>query len=169
MLKLERDLLILGLDPGNVTGFALLNLRGNLIKVGSIRDSSLGEIIKVIVIEGKVFAVSSDVTPLPQAAQKIAKKLSAQLIEPDHKLTLKEKIKMLNGYLKSQKRRIIIKNKHEKDAVVASLYSFKKISPLLSKIRDTLKQKNKLYLEEKIQRKVILENIPIAEAIRQLN
>ena len=164
-----EKLLIAGIDPGTVSGYAIIDIEGNLIDLGSERELTTGDLILKITKHGKIFAIGSDVYPCPNLTNKIASRIGARVIGPDHDPRYLEKIKIVDTYLKNQKKIIEINNKHEKDALAAALYGLKKINTLLNKIDDHLKQNNKMYLREKVKMKVLLENKPIVEALRELS
>jgi len=161
-----KKLLVAGIDPGTVTAYAILDLDGNIISIGSGRELSQGEIVLELTKYGKVFAIGSDVYPCPNLTLKIARKIGAKVISPDHNLNYLEKIKIVDTFLKTKKERIDIQNKHEKDALAAALYGFRSLKTLMKKIDDHLKQKNKEYLYEKVLNKVLTEDIPITDAVK---
>ncbi len=73
---------------------------------------------------------------------------------------------MMDNFLKTKKEFIKLNNKHEKDALVAALYGLRSINTLIKKIDDHLKQKNKSYLDKEVKRKVLVDQIPISEAVK---
>lgn len=164
---LRLELLIAGIDPGTRSAFTLLDLDGNLIEIKSFRNVSLDKLISEISKKGKIFLIGTDVIPCPLAVQKIAKKLGSKIIIPDHNLTYLEKIKIADTYLKKQKQRIKIENKHEKDSLVSALYTYKRIKPLLKKINDAVKQHNLEKYEKEIRKEVLLKNKPISSVIKE--
>ncbi len=157
-----------GIDPGTQSAFALLDLEGNLIKLYSERNVSSEDLIRYIAKEGKIVLIGSDVTPVPKGVKKVASALGARLIEPERNLQLHEKIKIVDVYLKNQKTFIEIQNKHEKDALCAALCSFKRVSYLFKKIDDTLKQRNLEHLSLQVKENVLIENISINNALRDI-
>ena len=160
-----EKLLIAGIDPGTQSAFALLTLSGDVVRLFSGRNVSAERLLKELAKEGKVAIVGTDVTPAPQLVKKVARSLGARLIEPERNLQFHEKIKIVDEFLKKKSDFVEIQNKHEKDALCAALYSLKKISYLLKKIEDTLKQKNLEHLSLEVKEKVLLEGIPIAKAL----
>ncbi len=164
-----EKLLIAGIDPGTTNAFCLIDLEGNVVSIGSGRELSHGRILSEITKHGKVFALGSDVYPSPNLTKKIASILGARVISPDHDLSYLEKIKIVDSFLKKKKEKINIQNKHEKDALAAAIYGLKRISSLIKKIDDNLKQNNKTHIHEQVKRKVLLENMPISDAVKILS
>jgi len=162
-------LLIAGIDPGTVNAYAILDIEGNVIDIGSGRTLNHGEITLKIIKYGKVFLVSSDVKVPHSAVKKIACRIGARVVSPDHDLKYFEKIKIIDSFLKTKKEFVDIKNKHEKDALAAALYGFKRIRSLVKKIDDYLAQHNKTHLAETVKRKVLVENSTISDAVRILS
>src|SRR3989338_2436699 len=162
------ELLIVGIDPGTQSAFAVMTLTCELVKVGSGRNVSRQDLIQQIRSFGKVVLVGTDVTPVPAVVKKVAATLGARVIEPDRNLQFHEKIKIVDAYLKTRKEFVVLENKHEKDALCAALYSLKRMNTLLKKIEDTLKQKDLVHLSEKVREKVLLENVSIAHALSVL-
>jgi len=47
-----KELLIIGIDPGTTTGYALLNLKGNIIEIDSSKEYDLATLITKITKQG---------------------------------------------------------------------------------------------------------------------
>ncbi|MBI5389158.1 DUF460 domain-containing protein [Candidatus Woesearchaeota archaeon] len=45
----EKTLLIVGIDPGTTTAYAVLDLEGNVLKTHAQKDIDLGDVIKAII------------------------------------------------------------------------------------------------------------------------
>jgi predicted RNase H-like nuclease (RuvC/YqgF family) len=118
---------------------------------------------------GKIFLIGCDVNKCPGSVAKISRSLGARIVNPDHNLNHIEKIKIVDRFLKNKKEFIKIENKHEKDALAAALYGLKRINTTIKKISDHLKENNKLHLFENVKREVLLNNLPISEAVKNYN
>lgn len=167
MLKLEK-LLIAGIDPGTIGAYAILDLKGNIIEIDSGRDFNHSKIIAEITKHGKIFLIGSDVYQCPALTTKIARRIGAKIISPDHDLKYLEKIKIVDTFLKTKKEFVKLENKHEKDALAAALYGLKRMKSLIKKIEDHLQQNNIKHLDEVVKRKVLLENVPVSKAVKLL-
>ena len=60
-----KHLAIIGLDPGTTSAYAILNLKGELIKTNSGKEFSLSEMIKEIMDECTPLIVSTDKAKIP--------------------------------------------------------------------------------------------------------
>ncbi|KHO54520.1 MAG: hypothetical protein QT09_C0003G0049 [archaeon GW2011_AR18] len=130
-----EKILIAGIDPGTVSGYAIIDIDGNLVSLGSERELTTGDLILKIIKHGKIYAIGSDVYPCPNLTNKIATRIGVRVISPDHDLKYLEKIKIVDTY----------------------------------KIDDHLKEHNKIYLKEQVKRRVLVDNVPIVEALRELS
>ena len=164
-----KRIIIAGIDSGTTKAYALLDIKGNIIDIGSSKNSHYSDLILKITRYGKVYAIGSDVYPCPNKTLKISRIIGAKIIQPNHDLGYLEKIKMKDNFLKTKKEYVDLKNKHEKDALVAALYGLKKINSLIKKIDDHLKQNNKEHLIDEVIAKVLLENMPITSAVRKIS
>lgn len=163
----KQQLYIAGLDSGAISAYFLLDLKGNVVEFQSFRNSSPDIITKELTKKGRIVLLGSDVKPASTLTQKISKKIGVSILEPDHNPNFHEKIKLVDRFLKKQKTKIPIKNKHEKDALASALYGLKQINTLLAKIDNHLKQINKESLAEKVRYEVLIENKPISVAVRE--
>lgn len=161
-----NKLLIAGIDPGTVGAYALLDLDGNIVDIASGRDFNQSKITYEMTKHGKIFLIGCDVYQCPALTARIASSIGARVINPDHDLKYLEKIKIVDDFLKTQNNFVKLENKHEKDALAAALYGLKRIRSLLKKIDDHLEQNDKQYLVDEIKRKVLLDNVPIAKAVK---
>ena len=162
-------LLIAGIDPGTVGAYALLDLDSNLISISSGRHLTQSNLTLEIIKHGKIIIIGCDVQQAPNLTAKVASSIGARVVSPDHDLKYLEKIKIVDTFLKNNKQFIKLNNQHEKDALAAALYGLKRIKNLMKRIEDHLEQNNKEYLSEQVKRKVLLENIPITEAVKSFS
>ncbi|MBI2675736.1 MAG: DUF460 domain-containing protein [Candidatus Aenigmarchaeota archaeon] len=131
-----EKLLIVGIDPGTTTAIACLDIHGSLVLSRSGRNMTRGEVVKMVNRTGKPFIVASDIFPPPKKVEKIAASFSAMLIHPEENPKRKKKVEKI-------KEMDIRKhpNKHEKDAMAAALYAYKRIRPEINKIEQELKRR----------------------------
>ena len=155
--------LILGIDPGSIIGYAVLDIEGKLLKLDSLQNSDLSKIISKINCLGKIVVVGTDINPAPKFVDKFASNFGAKIIVPKNDLLLKYKRKLINNFLKNKD--IKIKNKHQLDALAVALIAFKHYQPLFNKIDNNLNNENKIRFGKKIKNTVILKRIPIKKAL----
>ena len=86
-----KELLIVGIDPGTTTAYALLDLNGNLLDVNSSKNYDLGTLIKVIAEKGLPLIVGCDKKNVPWFVQDFATKTGAKVISPEEDLKVAEK------------------------------------------------------------------------------
>lgn len=162
------ELLIVGIDPGTITAYAIIDLKGKLLELNSAKHLSQASLINKLLKFGKTFLIGTDVTPTPKYIKKLATLIGAKTIEPDYNMQCIEKTKIVDKFLKKLAERIKIKNKHERDALIAALIGYKKIKPLIKKIDDHLASTGNLMLKKEIHEKVLIKKIPITKAIAQI-
>ena len=157
-----EKLIILGIDPGTTKGYAVLDINGEILEVKSSKKLDMNQIIQETFKFGKPILVGTDVKKVPSFVSKISGSLGAKTIFPDLNLRIRNKQALLRRFLKNKD--FEIKNKHERDALIAALIAYKSIKPLIKKIDDKYPRLNK----EEIKNLVLKENINIKEAIRLL-
>ncbi len=118
--------IIIGLDPGTTLGYAVLDIDGNIIAVKSSRQHRISNLIKELIGYGKIVIVASDVHPAASIVKKLASKTGARLMQPSSTLRIKDKKRLTSKHNYS--------NAHERDALAAAIYSFKRIRSLLKKV-----------------------------------
>ncbi len=165
MIK-DKRLLIAGIDNGSTKGYALLDLNGNLIRVSSSKKYTLASLTKEISSDGKVVKIGSDVNPCPQFIKKLATSLNSSIFVPKENILIKKKNQLSSDYIREKKLRdkIKLKDHHQRDALTAAILTLKSMNPLLNKINNHLRQKNKEYLSEDVIEKVIIEKVSISQA-----
>ncbi len=121
-------ILIAAIDPGKTTGIALLDVKGNVIKVTSLHNARTKEIINFIIKHGKPIIIASDVNPVPHKVKKIASELGAVLFYPSVSMRIKEKLRIIKGY------DINFNNYHEIDALAAAIKAYKRYRNFFAKL-----------------------------------
>ncbi len=114
----KRDYIIVGIDPGTTTAFAVLTLDGELRKLHSSRTISIPEVIEMIAEEGRPLIIASDVFPTPNAVEKIRRAFNAVLGTPQNMIATEDKIEFAKNYEYS--------NAHERDAIAAAVSVYRK-------------------------------------------
>lgn len=160
-----RKPIIVGLDPGNITAYAILGINGGLVAISHSRYYNVSSIISEVVKFGRPIIISTDRKKCPNFVKAVAGNLGSRLFTPKEDLSNVKKIKLVDTFLKFQKEFIEIENKHERDALAAALSAFRNVKPLLKKIEDGIKNKDKA---EKVKEVVLVNNVPIAEALKEV-
>ena len=163
----DKKLLIAGIDNGSTKGYALLGLNGDLIRVSSSKKYTLASLTREISREGRIVKIGGDVNPCPEFIKKLARSLNSDVYTPKENILIKKKNQLSSDYLREKRLRgkIKLEDHHQRDALTAAILTLKSMNPLLNKINNHLNQKNMQHLSESIIEKVIIDKIPIAEAL----
>jgi predicted RNase H-like nuclease (RuvC/YqgF family) len=157
-----NKLLLVGIDPGTTVGYCIFDLNGNLIEINSKKNLPFSSLVSILIEFGIPLIVSCDKTPAPKFVQKLAVKLGSKLIKPEENISVKEKRELTIPFKEK------IKNIHESDSLVAALFALDKIKPLLKKIENALKKRNKLELLDKVRETAIKQDLAISDIIEIL-
>ncbi len=156
---MEKQLLIVGIDPGTTIGYAFLDIKGDIVEINSSKDITITYLINTSLKHGKVVVVGTDKAKCPGLVESFATKLGARLILPKQDLLVNEK-KVLTKEHKT-------KNEHELDALASALFAYKRVRPLLKKVDSNLKNKKKQEISIKVKDLVLTnKGISINDAIK---
>lgn len=158
-ISFPKKLLICGIDPGETTGLAVLDLTGRVIFVGSKKNFGLSSIVEKIYEFGKPVIIATDVPKMPQFIEKLCSKTGAICYSPRHTISITEKneiIRQLN---------LEVSNSHERDSLIAALMAYRKYKNLFQKIDNILSYIPIRINNDEIKREVILGK-SIRDAIR---
>ncbi len=122
----EKQLLIVGVDPGTTLGYAAIDFEGNIIKLHSEKNLDLNLLISELIKFGRPLIVAGDKEYNPDFIARLAVKLGARVICPDYDLKVSEKREIAKEFETG--------NQHEIDALASALFALKKIGSLLKKI-----------------------------------
>lgn len=157
----------MGLDAGANYGIAILDTRGKLVDVGTMRQPSRGDIIKHILRFGRPVIIASDVSPLPQNILKVSAALGSRTYFPPTSLKIKEKKKFLEDFEKEFPDRL--GDIHQKDSVAAALKAFRVYHGLFVRLEETLEREGqKEKLDDLISTLLVRRGKNIAESIRNI-
>ncbi len=148
--------LILGIDPGITKAYAAINLRGEIISIKSSKSLTASSIVLEAMELGRIVVVATDRKKVPGFVEKIAVKLGARIIKPEHDLSVREKMRT--------KKRFRLSGKHSGDALSAAFYAYKELRPLLKKISLFAEKNNETGMLEKLEACVVREKVSIKKA-----
>jgi len=152
--------LIVGIDVGTTSGIAIFDLNRNLLYSGSKRGLSTSEMINQILKFGKPLMISTDKRKVPSKINKIAASFNCKVFSPDHDLGVEEKESIV---------KISIKNPHEKDALAAAMFAYRKYGAQFTNIDRTLASRNLQKYSDRIKEMIINKEAKnIAEAIEKI-
>jgi len=124
----KKRFLICGIDPGETTGLAILDLSGRILHISSKKEFGLSNILETIYTYGKPVLIATDVPKLPQFIERICRKTGAILHVPKQVIGVSEKNEIIRQL------GIKVTNTHERDALVAALMAYKKYQKVFQKI-----------------------------------
>ncbi len=116
--------LIVGIDPGNTSAVAAVNLEGELKLLKSERELPPRDIIRILIDEGKPVVVACDTEKMPSTVEKVATSLGATKFIPEEDLDRRRKKELGEG-----------NNSHEKDAVASARHAYKNLHRNIRKIK----------------------------------
>lgn len=149
--------LIAGIDPGTTVGWAVFDLNGKVVALGSQKELDLDSVISKSTAYGKIILVGSDKAKIPSFVEDVGTKCGARVVGPAQDVRVDEKRNMTSL--------LSFQNSHEMDALASGLIAFKKFHPLLNKIRLFLEKEKRLSLFENVAELVIKEEISIRAAV----
>ncbi len=133
-----KQLLIVGIDPGTTTAYALLDTRGNLLYTDSSKELDISALIFAIIGKGLPLIVGCDKKKAPGFVDEFATKVGARLVSPDEDMKVDEKQEMTKRFKEN------LNNTHEMDALASALFAFRKHKALFEKIENALRREDKL-------------------------
>ncbi len=154
---MQDDLLVIGIDPGITTAYAILNLEGSIVKLKSSKTLNLSTLITETIEEGKILAVGTDVKIVPKFIQKYCAKVGARVFYPKEDMKVGFKTRITSPYK--------VHDAHQRDSLAAALFAYKEIFPLLKKIEYHLKEHGKEHLSRQMQVLVIGKGMSISDAM----
>ncbi len=155
---LVKRLLICGIDPGETTGVAILDLSGNILHISSRKNMGITNLLELIYEYGKPIIIASDVPKLPQFIEKICKRIGAICFSPSHVYSISDKNEMIRQL------NVRVSNTHERDALVAAILAYKKYKNLFQKI-DSIISYIPLNLDADEIKKKVVYGASVKEAI----
>ncbi len=103
---------IVGIDPGTTTAVAVLDLDGNVLHLGSSRQTTMAGVTEILLSVGRPVVIASDVAEMPYSVEKIRRAFNATSFTPRQDLPVETKIELCSGFRYG--------NDHERDALSAA-------------------------------------------------
>jgi len=153
----EKQLLIVGVDPGTTLGYAVIDFEGNVVRVHSEKNLDLNSLISELIKLGKSLIVAGDKEHNPDFVDKLAVKIGAKVISPDYDLKVSEKRALTEDYE--------TENQHEIDALASAFFALKKIGSLLKKINIFVEHYKKESIEQQLIEFVVGKGLSIRDAV----
>ncbi len=157
--KLNKPIIV-GIDPGTTSGYAILDTTGRTIKTRSAKELDIKTMLSEITQEGTAIAIGTDKRNCPSIIQKFAANTGARIILPIADMAVREKQELTKGKEYG--------NDHERDALASAIKAYNDLQPLLEKIDRTLRLNEQTHLKEKVTKIVVSNNTSINRAIENL-
>ncbi|MEM2139077.1 MAG: DUF460 domain-containing protein [Candidatus Woesearchaeota archaeon] len=156
--------IIVGIDPGTTSAFAVLSFDFKVLKVKSKKSYSLAGIIYDVYKEGYPLIIATDKKEIPSFIKEFSQKTGSKIYNPKYDTKKGEKLYIVKekGFLD------FCKNTHEIDALASALYAYREYYSLIKKIDNYVKDENKSYLKNILLTKVIIEEKNILKAISEI-
>ena len=153
----KRKLLIVGIDPGTTTGYAVLDIEGNLLHLNSSKQLDLKKLISKTLDFGKVVLVGTDKAKAPGLVEAFGTKLGARIISPQEDIKVYDKRKMTDNF--------DFRDEHQGDALASALFAYKEMKTLLDKIDFFVEDAKKHGVRDRIKELVITKKMSIKNAV----
>jgi len=153
----EKPLLVVGIDPGTTTAYALLDVTGRVFEVYSAKELSVDTIIVKITSVGIPVCVGCDKAKVPAYVERIATQVSAKLFSPSEDIRIDEKRKLTKG--------MGFKNNHEMDALASAIFAYNRVENLFRRVDKFLEGKKKTEFSNKVKELVVKKSMSISGAL----
>ena len=152
-----KQLLIVGIDPGTTTAYALLDVHGKIVELKSAKELSVDSLISRVTKIGIPVCVGCDKAKVPAFVERFAVQVNARLFAPSEDLKIEEKRKLTKG--------MHFKNAHEMDALASAIIAFNRVESLFRRIDKFLEGKKKKGFSDKVKELVVKKGISISGAL----
>jgi len=153
----EKQLLIVGIDPGTTLGYAAIDFEGKVVEVHSDKHMDISSLISELIKLGRPLIIAGDKEYNPDFIGKLAVKLGARVISPDYDLKVSEKREIVKG--------LKVRNQHEIDALASAFFALKKIGSLLKKINIFVEHYKKEAMKDELIEFVVGKGLNIRDAV----
>ncbi len=152
----DKELLIVGIDPGTTTGCAIIDVKGNLVHLNSSKNFDLNLLISETINFGKIVLVGTDKANVPSLVKAFATKVGARIVSPKHDLKVEEKKDMAGSF--------DFGDEHQADALASALFAYKESKAMLDKVDFFAAKNKKSNILDEIKELVITKKISIRNA-----
>ena len=152
----NSKLLVVGIDPGTTTAYAVLDLSGNVVSVKSAKNLGINALLAEVTQLGKIAVIGTDKAKIPSLVEDFSAKTGARIIYPKEDLKVEEKKSMVKEFK--------TENEHQDDALASSLFAFKRIKGILERIDAFVKDNKKENIKDGIIDLVLTKEVSIREA-----
>ena len=161
----SKNRLIVGVDPGIVTGLALMSLDGKVLALFSGRNMSRRRVLSLVYEYGTPIIVAADVSKPSDYVKKLSSMIGAVLYHPERDMQIVEKA---NIALKlSEKDNVKVRTPHERDALAAAYKAFISYVDKFNKIDEILSE---LPIQVNVDevKELVVKGLPIRDALSRV-
>lgn len=154
--------LIVGVDPGMVTGVAVMDLDGRVIRLMSGRGMTRGQIARSLASLGRALLFASDVSPPPDMVAKLAAMHNALIFSPDRPMRTSEKSEIAG--MISDEQGVVVEDAHQRDSLAAAFKAYSSFRNKLEQCTSHVRlSREQVDLEE--VKALVVRGISISDAI----
>ncbi|MBW3001633.1 DUF460 domain-containing protein [Candidatus Woesearchaeota archaeon] len=153
----EKHLLVVGIDPGTTTAYALLDVDGKVVGLHSAKELSVDNLISKVTAIGIPVCVGCDKAKIPAFVEKFAIQVSAKLFSPSEDIKIDEKRKLTKN--------LDFKNNHEMDALASAIFAYNRVEGLFRRVNKFLEGKKKTEFSNKVKELVVKKGMSISGAL----
>ncbi len=161
-LKPSDRYIIVGVDPGIVTGVAVLDLNGRVLALHSGRNLSRRKVLDIVYRYGTPIIIATDVSKVPDYVKKLSSMTSSVLYYPDRDLSVTEKSEIVSRICQDQK--IQVKDPHQRDALAAAYKAYLAYRNKLEKAQEEVRKLNAPIPLEEVK-VLVIRGLSIKQAI----
>ncbi|MDI9619798.1 MAG: DUF460 domain-containing protein [Candidatus Nezhaarchaeota archaeon] len=159
--------LIVGLDPGIVTGLAILDLNGSPLLISSSLALDKVTIVKTLARLGKPVLIASDVKQPPAMIGKIASLMGCDVFTPQRDMTIDEKRSIIRENVENFKD--IVKNSHQRDALAAALKAFLSFKNKFAQLESKAKELALAPPQLELAKVMLIKGLTIKESLDKVS
>jgi len=161
--------LIVGYDPGITVGICVIDLKGNVMLLESLRYAGLDEIREKIAKIGNPVIIATDKATISAMINKLAATFNAEIWKPQRDLSIEEKKNIVKDFIQGISYGEIKLDTHKRDSLAAAVLAFRKYYPIYQSIERELKEKNIEHINpQTVFEKVIKTKRNIKEIINEI-
>ncbi len=161
----SKTRLIVGVDPGIVTGLALMSLDGKVLALFSGRNMSRRRVLSLVYEYGTPVIVATDVSKPSDYVRKLSSMIGAVLYHPERDMQIAEKA---NIALKlSEKDSVKVKTPHERDALAAAYKAFISYVDKFNKVDEILSELPIQVNADEVK-ELVIKGLPIRDALSRV-
>jgi hypothetical protein len=161
----SRTRLIIGVDPGIVTGLAIMNLDGKVLALFSGRNMSRRRVLSLVYDYGTPVVVATDVSKPSDYVKKLAAMVGAVLYHPDKDLQITEKAGI--ALKLSERDDVKVKTPHERDALAAAYKAYMSYLDKFNRVNELLGELPIQVNADEVK-ELVIRGLPIREALSRV-